>query len=551
MALTEEQVKDSIALGIEYLSRLLRRIRRPDGTLQLMPETDLAVSHDSPGIALTRVIPKNNGQVQGGPETISTTGVALPVLKMQGDLLIDFDCLVIGVPDHGGVTNILSSGPTLEGDTWTFEQTGDYTFKVPGPVVLPSGDALGLPIRPSEIQPLVDESSWSVRYKSTWSASSAFPPKFQISVKKISGPERGGVLAWDNFAVVPESTQDYVMVVGQEGEQPQYRSPTSFHTTRYHKNIAMANRHLALHSGNRRVQQQLPFLENFWRQFSAVPGQEAADPADRIIDADLYDGLWGWGGDRETPIYIDQFPPWLIAPDTFYDPDLYARLFPMDVARAPYQSHAASKIGNLGYREVVWGGSPQLRTHVAIHQLNALADTEAAWQWLNTVAWDGVGIRRTGYPNGPAGMSVDSYKGNWLAIWLCGVTLLEAYLSRTGDPNGHLPRVKELSDEAAVAVLKAQVQTSGVFRDNTFGRLCQPEHAGGVFNGYDVVDADHFMSKGWHSRLFGIAEFLGDLMGVYDRDPTQMPHHVNTPTSYEPTYWSMVGLTYYLKNRFN
>ena len=128
MAPTEDQIKNSLTLGIEYLSRLTRRIRRPDGTLQLPPETDLAVSHDSPGVALTRLIPKEDGQVQGGPETISTTGVALPMLKMKGDPVNDFDYLVVGVPDHGEVTNVVTSGPTLDGDTWTFEQTGDYTF---------------------------------------------------------------------------------------------------------------------------------------------------------------------------------------------------------------------------------------------------------------------------------------------------------------------------------------------------------------------------------------------------------------------------------------
>ena len=65
MAPTNTQVRNSLAIGIEYLSRMSRRIRRPDGILQIPPEADLAVSHDSPGVALTRVIPKNNGPSSG------------------------------------------------------------------------------------------------------------------------------------------------------------------------------------------------------------------------------------------------------------------------------------------------------------------------------------------------------------------------------------------------------------------------------------------------------------------------------------------------------
>ena len=553
---TEQQVKESLNLGIEYLARLSRRIRRSDGTLQLPPMTDFAISHDSPGVSLTRIIPRNNGQVQAGPETVDTTGGTLPVLKMQGDPVDDFEYLIIGMDGLGGVTNISTSGPTLDGDSWSFEQTGDYAFRgrESEPPILHVGD----------------DSVWSVKYETRWSNSGGFPPSFKISVKKLSGPRVGdeitespidGVLAWDNFAAIPETTEQYTVVVDQTGEEPIYRSPTSFHTTRYHKNLAMANRHLALYSGSPIIRETLPYLENFWQQFSKIPGLLALDPNDRVIGEDLYDGLWGWGGNRETPDYsrneviiadpgISQFPPWLISADTFYDPQLHPRLLPLDVARAPYQSHAVGSVGNYGYRTQIWRRSPQLRAHTALHLLWALGDTESAWLWLNTISWDGRGIRNTGYPGRGGGTSVDAYKGNWLAIWLCAVTLLEAYLRKTEDPNGRLPQVEEWADQAAAAVIQAQVPANGVFEDNTHGTLCQPEHAGGVFNGYETVDDSHLKSKGWHSWLFGIAEWLGSRLGLFDRDNTQMPHHFNTPTSYEPTYWSMVGLTYYLGNRF-
>ena len=381
---TEVQVKNSLDLGIEYLSRMSRRIRRPDGMLKLPSETRLAVSHDSPGVALTRIIPKNNGQIQGGPETVSTTGVALPMLKMKGDPANDFDYIIVGIPGHGGVANIVTSGPTLDGDTWTFEQTGDYRFR----------------------RDEVDDSVWSVKYKSVWSNSGSFLPRYQISIRKIYDSVLG-VLAWDNFAVVPETTQSYTIVVDQTGEQPDYRAPTSFHTTRYHKNLSMANRHLALYSGNPVIQRQLPYLDNFWRQFSDVEGQKAADAAMQIIDEDLYDGLWGWGGDRETPRSIQTLwpPPWLNAADTIYDPELYSKLFPLDVARAPYLSHTASSVGNLAYRNLAWSKSPQLRIHAALHHLWARADTGTAWRWLKTVIWDGTGIKKTGKPPVP-GMPV-------------------------------------------------------------------------------------------------------------------------------------------------
>ena len=349
MTPTEEQIKHSLDLGIEYLSHLSRRIRRPSGVLQLPPQTDLAVSHDSPGVPLTRVIPRNNGEIKAGPETISITGVALPLLKMRGDPESDFENLIIGVPGFGTVTNIISNGPNLNGDTWTFEQVGDYAYRL-GP------DPVGPPA-----YPLGDNSAWSVKHKSTWSASGDSPPGYQIYVKKISGPRSDvdylpglappdeGVLVWDNFAVVPETTDQYTLVVDQSGESPGYRSPTSFHTTRYHKNLWMANRHLALHSGNARMWEQFPYLNNFWRQFSNVPGQEAEEIDCRIINMDLYDGLWGWGGDRRNPSPAPlSNPPWLTDADTFYDPFLYSKLFPNDVARAAYRSHAAGTLPNLG-----------------------------------------------------------------------------------------------------------------------------------------------------------------------------------------------------------
>ena len=284
-----------------------------------------------------------------------------------------------------------------------------------------------------------------MKYQSSYSENGAFSPRYQISVKKLSGSALAGVLAWDNFAVVPESTQDYVLVVDQSGEEPEYRSPTSFHTTRYHKNLSMANRHLALYSGNPVIRQQLPYLDNFWRQFSDVEGQETPVPRDRIIDEDLYDGLWGWAGDRETPLANQTIspPPWLEDADIFYDPDLYAKLLPLDVARAPYLSHAASSAGNLAYRNLAWAISPQLRIHAALHHLWARADTETAWNWLKTVIWDGNGIKQTGrpptippggiFPAPPVGTTVDAYKGNWLAMWICAVTVLEAYLREAGD----------------------------------------------------------------------------------------------------------------------
>ena len=460
----------------------------------------------------------------------------MPTLKMSGHLSRDFDLRIIGIPGHGLVSNINIVGPTLSGDTWTCDQLGEYSFNPPEGT--PADHVPGY------------ESVWMVRYRCTWSNSGAFEPRYELAVRKVSGPLLGGLLAWDNFAVVPEDSENFVTIVDQTGNEPSYRSPTSFHTTRYHKNLWMASRHLALATGNRLMASHLPYLAEWWRQFSAIPGQEAPDPGKRIIDHDLYDGLWGWGGDREVPIYADITPPWLASAKTFYDPSLYPLLFPLDVARAPYQSHTASPAGNLLYREFFWNHSPQLRAHVALNQLWTLADTESAWVWLNTISWDQVGIRRTGFPGMQHGFNLDSYKGNWLAVWLCAVTVMESYLQKTGDPNGHLPDIRAWADQAVESVIKAQMPADGVHQDDVIGLNCRPEHAGGIFNSYLEHDATKHKLRPWTPGLFGIAEWLGDLIGLFDRDPQQVPHHFILPTSYEPTYWSMIGLTYYLRNRY-
>ena len=99
-------------------------------------------------------------------------------------------------------------------------------------------------------------------------------------------------------------------------------------------------------------------------------------------------------------------------------------------------------------------------------------------------------------------------------------------------------------------MVKAQVPANGLFQDYTLGSLCQPEHSGGILNGYDTFDSARHQARGWHSSLFGIAEWFGALLNLWERVSTLVPHHYNLPTSYEPTYWSMVGLTYYLGNRF-
>ena len=405
---------------------------------------------------------------------------------------------------------------------------------------------------PVKIQPLVEESVWSVKYKSTWSNSGAFPPNFQISVMKLRGTDNGGVLAWDNFAVVPETSHQYTIVVDQTGEQPAYRAPTSIHTTRYHKNLSMATRHLALYSGNSLMRKNSPYLDNFWRQFSNVPGQSAPEVDKRIIDQDLHDGLSGWGGDRETSPYVDLIPPWIIFPDTFYDPALYPNLFPLDVGRAPYRSHAASEVGNFSYREGVWSASPQMRVHVALQQLWGLAGPRAAWQWLSTIIWDGVGIRHTGYPGRIGGLILDGYKGNWLAVWLCCVTVLEAYLTRNGDPDGRLPDVRRWVDQVVQSVLMAQVPASGVFQDHELGPMCRPVHAGGIFNAYNTFDSQQHELMNWRPGfVYASIEWTGEQMGFWSHNPLESPQHYALPTSYEPTFWSMVGLTYHLRNRFD
>ena len=130
MTAISDQIRTELELGCEYLSRLPRRIRRPDETLQPPTETELAVSHDAPGIPLTRIIPKEGSEVQGGPETISTTRVPLPQLNMRGRPEA-FDYLILSVPGHGTVISSAPLGPTLNGDIWKFEQAGEFTFKAP------------------------------------------------------------------------------------------------------------------------------------------------------------------------------------------------------------------------------------------------------------------------------------------------------------------------------------------------------------------------------------------------------------------------------------
>ena len=199
----------------------------------------------------------------------------------------------------------------------------------------------------------------------------------------------------------------------------------------------------------------------------------------------------------------------------------------------------------------MWAVSPQKRSHAALHYLWSRADTEEAWRWLGLIAREGIGIKFSGRTDLPlVGTTVDAYKGNWLAVWACAVTVLEAYLTRTGDPNNHLSQVREWADEAVASIIMAQVPASGIFRDYNFGWLCQPEHSGGIFNGFNQFDDTRHQSQGWTSFLFETLDKIGTAIGAFRRDPDLMPHHMSTPTSYEPTYWSMVALTYYLKNRF-
>ena len=51
--------------------------------------------------------------------------------------------------------------------------------------------------------------------------------------------------------------------------------------------------------------------------------------------------------------------------------------------------------------------------------------------------------------------------------------------------------------------------------------------------------------------VYASIEWTGEQMGFSSHNALESPQLYALPTSYEPTSWSMVGLTYHLRTRFD
>ena len=215
MPATKTQVENAIDTGIKALRTLVREIERPDGGALMM---------DGPALPISRVIPKQGGTASSRGFT-NKTGLRLSKLTVSPP----YDLLTPGAPD-GGLgsgsevkVESLGRGIITEGTHRLYWEEYKYTFKYRG----------------------AKDSEWQVRYEARFggSAGDAFENKSQAKMrcKYVVSPVHGGVLALDDFAVVPKSssyTDIFLKETTATSPVVDYCLPAGVYPVRYQRSSA-------------------------------------------------------------------------------------------------------------------------------------------------------------------------------------------------------------------------------------------------------------------------------------------------------------------------
>ena len=367
--LTSENVLHAINSGLHFAARLVkeRKIASFEAIEAPVPSIEgWAICHETPGVPFTRVIPVGASVVQPHPtETDDRSGVALAKLQMKDVSGIQY--LHPGIEDECEMEWV-SDGPVTQNlETGVY----DYSHQTRYKFFNTDGNLDG---------------QWLFTYISSWPDGLPTPPTYRMHITEEVAPVSGGVLAWDDYGVIPSGANDFTFL-DQSAPLPDYRHITQLYPGRYHRALSMWAREFAMWGEGRLIAGKLQGMDEFAKDFKidgnlekpertenvlvvgpAAVGYSLAEELERPEHfADLLDPMWGWHYD-----YFDDPGrewAWIMTPVVMYDAYILESL-PRGLAHYPYTSRASFSVFTAGYLASIWQFSPMRKALTACDLLN-------------------------------------------------------------------------------------------------------------------------------------------------------------------------------------
>ena len=547
--LTSENALHAINSGLHFASRLVKE-RKVASFQELEGPVPFnggwAICHETPGVPFTRVIPVGASIVRPHPtETDDRSGVALAKLQMK-DVSgikylhpgIDQDCEMEWVSD-GPITQDSATG------VYDYAHQTRYKFL----------DAHGNL-----------DGQWLFTYVSSWEDDLPTPPKYRMHITEEVAPVSGGVLAWDDYGVIPAGASDFKFLE-QSAPLPDYRHITQLYPGRYHRALSMWAREFAMWGEGRPMSNKLQGMDKFARTFKIDGNLEKPERTGSVLVigpgalgyslaeglappehfADLLDPIWGWHYE-----YFDEPGrewAWIMTPSVMYDEYILGSL-PRGLAHYPYTSRASFPAFAAGYLASIWQFSPMRKALTACDLLNfkGLDGTQEAFQLLKECEFEeGKGVTRTLEVNGLVPRSVRAYKTVWLTCFGVAACQLHAYARRSVASQEILDTTRDWAQGMASVLLNIQIDDDGKYVDanvgDGLGEVYRPDQSGGFIGSYQI-ESGEFQFKTWTGTSLDSLESVGAILGLFSQGPG--PHLMQSPAGYETTMWAIKALSMYL-----
>ena len=524
-------VVHAINSGMHFAARLIKeRMVASSQTVEApVPSTpSWAICHETPGIPLTRIIPEGGSTVRAhATATDNRSGVALKKLQMRD---------VSGITYlHPGVEDECEMALVQRGTVIRVSGTNAYNYshKTRYKFLNANGDLDG---------------QWLFTYTSSWEAGLPVPPTYRMHITEEVAPASGGVLAWDDYGVIPDGASNFKLLE-LSAPLPNYRHVTQLYPGRYHRALSMWAQEFSMWGEGKLMKDKLQGMRNFASHFR-IDGN--VSQPDHFMD--ILDPFWGWHYD----LFRDRFPDsewiWVLNPRAMYDAFIVNNL-PRGLAHYPYKSRASIAAYRDPYLVGAWHYSPMRKALTACDLLNQKGEEGIgeAYALLNECDFQvGEGITRTVSVNGLIPTSVQAYKTVWLACFGIAACTLYTYARKTGARQSVVDAAKRWAEGVAEILLKIQIDDNGKYTDSDegdgLGEVYRPEQSGGFLGSY-IIENEKYKFRSWTSRWLDALEVLG---GLLDRLPFISvsqgpgPHLMQSPAGYETTVWSIKALRMYL-----
>ena len=235
----------------------------------------------------------------------------------------------------------------------------------------------------------------------------------------------GGVLALDNFAIVPQAeTYQDVFIKETTAASPvvDYCLPAGIYPLRYQRNSTQILRSIALWNGN---------TDNV-----RLANEIMKFPSSFGVEMSLYDGFFSWrhddsGDNTSDPRYGSA--RWLEGDGVFHDNEVYPIAW-RGLAHFPYKSHTSAVDVRFLYLNGSWPHSNLRHCLTAMHYLHAHEDINMARGLLGRAGFQaGSGVSRTSYVSTNWGYRTEAHMGFANCAFLAASCMLHRYAEFQGD----------------------------------------------------------------------------------------------------------------------